>query len=72
MVITIDYVEHMGLEIITQVMIKLPPLSLLVQAGLPRSSGAGCVASNPANSNVQNVPSFRRWRLEMKPSPLGT
>jgi hypothetical protein len=31
------------------------------------------VDSIPANSNAQNVPSFRRWRLgfEMKLSPFG-
>ena len=33
------------------------------------SSGAGGVGSIPANSNVQNVPSFRRWLFEMKFSP---
>jgi hypothetical protein len=29
--------------------------------GIPCSSGAGGVGSNPANSDAQNVPSFRRW-----------
>jgi hypothetical protein len=28
------------------------------------------VGSIPANSNAQNVPSFRRWRFEMKLSPF--
>jgi hypothetical protein len=28
------------------------------------------VGSIPANSNAQNVPSFRRWRVEMKLSPF--
>jgi hypothetical protein len=27
------------------------------------------VGSIPANSDAQNVPSFRRWRFEMKLSP---
>jgi hypothetical protein len=30
----------------------------------------GGVGSMPANSDAQNVPSFRRWRFEMKPSPF--
>ncbi len=28
------------------------------------------MGSIPANSDAQNVPSFRRWRFEMKLSPL--
>ncbi len=28
------------------------------------------VGSIPANSDAQNVPSFRRWRIEMKLSPV--
>jgi hypothetical protein len=36
---------------------------------MPCSSGAGGVGSIPANSDAQNVPSFRRWRFEMKLSP---
>jgi hypothetical protein len=28
------------------------------------------VGSIPANSDAQNVPSFRRWRFEMKLSPF--
>jgi hypothetical protein len=30
------------------------------------SSGAGGVGSNPANSDAQKLPSFRRWRFKMK------
>jgi hypothetical protein len=37
---------------------------------MPCSSGAGGVGSIPANSDAQSVPSFRRWRFEMKPSPF--
>jgi hypothetical protein len=29
------------------------------------------VGSIPANPDAQNVPSFRRWRFEMKLSPFG-
>jgi hypothetical protein len=32
----------------------------------PAPLGAGGVGSIPANSDAQNVPSFRRWRFEMK------
>jgi hypothetical protein len=41
-------------------------------AGILCSSGAGGVGSIPANSDrgEQNVPSFRRWRFEMKLSPF--
>ncbi len=35
----------------------------------PAPLGAGGVGSIPANSDAQNVPSFRRWRFEMKLSP---
>ncbi len=33
----------------------------------PERAGVGSI---PANPNAQNVPSFRRWRFEMKLSPL--
>ncbi len=33
-------------------------------------SGADGVGSIPANSDAQNVPTFRRWRFEMKLSPF--
>ncbi len=39
------------------------------KAHIPCSSGAGGVGSIPANPDAQNVPSFRRWRFEMKLSP---
>ncbi len=35
----------------------------------PAPLGAGGVGSIPANSDAQNVPSFRRWRFVMKLSP---
>jgi hypothetical protein len=34
---------------------------------LPEQAGVGSI---PANPDTQNVPSFRRWRFEMKLSPL--
>ncbi len=37
---------------------------------IPCSTGAGGVGSIPANPDAQNVPSFRRWRFEMKLSPF--
>jgi hypothetical protein len=39
---------------------------------IPCSSGAGGpgVVSIPAHSDAHNVPSFRRWRFEMKLSPF--
>ncbi len=40
------------------------------KARIPCSSGAGGVGSIPANPDAQNVPSFRRWRFEMKLSPF--
>ncbi len=37
---------------------------------LPFSSRAGNVGSIPANSDAQYVPSFLRWRFDIKLSPL--
>ncbi len=34
---------------------------------LPERAGVGSI---PANPDAQNVPSFRRWRFEMKLSPF--
>ncbi len=47
-------------------------LAQLAKAGMPCSSGAGGVGSIPANSDAQNVPSFRPWRFEMKLGPFLT
>jgi hypothetical protein len=38
----------------------------MAKAGISCFSGAGGVGSIPANSDELNVPSFRRWRFEMK------
>jgi hypothetical protein len=43
---------------------------MILKARIPCSSGAGGVGSIPANSDAQNVPSFRRWGFEMKLSPF--
>jgi hypothetical protein len=42
----------------------------LAKADNPCSSGAGGAGSILANSNAQNVLSFRRWRFEMKLGPF--
>ena len=44
----------------------MSPVAELVRADIPCSPEAGCVGSIPANSDAQNVPSFRHWRFEMK------
>ncbi len=41
-----------------------------VKADIPCSLGGGWRGFIPANSDAQNVPSFRRWRFEMKLSPF--
>jgi hypothetical protein len=48
------------------------PIALLAKASIPCSSGAAGVRSIPANSDAQNVPSFRRWLFKMKLSPYNT
>jgi hypothetical protein len=48
----------------------LIPRSQKIKAGIPCSSGAGRRGSIPAISDAENVPSFRRWRFEMKLSPF--
>jgi hypothetical protein len=48
----------------------MPPLAYLANAGISCSFGEGGVGSIPANSDAQNVPSFCRWRFEMKLSPF--
>jgi hypothetical protein len=41
-----------------------------MEGRIPCSTGAGGVGSIPVNPDAQNVPSFRRWRFEMKLSPF--
>jgi hypothetical protein len=50
--------------------LKRPPLAYLAKAGMPCSAWAGGVDSIPANSDAQNVPSFRCWWIEMNLSPF--
>jgi hypothetical protein len=45
-------------------------INLVGEGRIPCSTGAGGVGSIPANPDALNVPSFRRWRFEMKLSPL--
>ena len=45
------------------------PRGRVVKTGIPCSSGAGDVGSIPANFDARYLPSFRRWRFEMKLSP---
>jgi hypothetical protein len=48
----------------------LPTVAEWSRRTYPAPLGAGGVGSIPANSDAQNVPSFRRWRFEIKLSPL--
>ena len=54
--------QHICLHIILHILGR--------KARIPCSSRAGGVGSIPANPDAQNVPSFRRWRFEMKLSPF--
>jgi hypothetical protein len=62
--------QKLEMTIYRQLIIRLFPLPSWRKARIPCSSGAGGVGSIPANSDAQNVPSFRRWRFEMKLSPF--
>ena len=48
----------------------MPAVAERLRQAYPAPLGAGGVGSIPANSDAQNVPSFRRWRFEMKLSPF--
>jgi hypothetical protein len=61
--------EPLWQERTQEILICLPP-SLVGEGRIPCSTGAGGVGSIPANPDAQNVPSFRRWRFEMKLSPF--
>ena len=52
------------LRTVAKDIILMSPVAELIKADIPCSSGAGSVGSIPANSDAQNVPSFRRWRLK--------
>jgi hypothetical protein len=52
----------------------MPPVAerLLVRRAYPALLERAGVGSIPASSDAQNVPSFRRWRFELKLSPFRT
>ncbi len=44
----------------------MPPVAERVRRAYPALLERAGVGSIPASSNAQNVPSFRRWRFEIK------
>ncbi len=48
----------------------MPPVAERLRRAYPALTERDGVGSIPANSDAQNVPSFRRWRFEMKLSPF--
>jgi hypothetical protein len=44
----------------------MPPVSERLRRAYPALLERAGVGSIPANSDAQNVPSFRRWQFEMK------
>ncbi len=50
----------------------MPPVAERLRRAYPALPEQAGVGSIPANSDAQNVPSFRRWRFEVKLSPLYT
>jgi hypothetical protein len=50
----------------------MPPVAERLRRAYPALLDRAGVGSIPANSDAQNVPSFRRWRFEMKLSPFTT
>ncbi len=48
----------------------MPPVAERLRRAYPALPERASVGSIPANSDAQNVPSFRRWRLERKLSPF--
>jgi hypothetical protein len=66
-------VTYQKLTYLYQILIyHMSPPSLVGKGGHTLLFGAGGVGLIPANSDAQNVTSFRRWRrrLEMKLSPF--
>ncbi len=60
-----------NLEKFRQNLDQLPTVAEWSRRTYPAPLEAGGVGLIPANSDAQNVPSFRRWRFAMKLSPLG-
>ncbi len=50
----------------------MPPVAERLRRAYPALLERAGVGSIPANSDAQNVPSFRRWRFELKISPFRT
>ncbi len=48
----------------------MPAVAERLRLAYPAPPGRAGVGSIPANPDAQNVPSFRRWRFEMKLSPF--
>jgi hypothetical protein len=48
----------------------MPAVAERLRRAYPTLTERAGVGSIPANPDARNVPSFRRWRLEMKLSPL--
>jgi hypothetical protein len=48
----------------------MPPVAERLRQAYPALPERAGVGSTPANSDAQHVPSFRRWRFEMKLSLL--
>ncbi len=48
----------------------MPAVAQRLRRAYPAPLGRAGVGSIPANPDALNVPSFRRWRFEMKLSPL--
>jgi hypothetical protein len=49
---------------------QMPAVAERLRRAYPALTERAGVGSIPANPDAQNVPSFRRWRLEMKSSPF--
>ncbi len=52
--------------------LQMPPVAERLRQAYPALLERAGVGSIPANSDAQNVPSFCRWRFEMKLSPVAT
>jgi hypothetical protein len=48
----------------------MPAVAERLRRAYPAPMGRAGVVSIPANPDARNVPSFRRWRFEMKISPF--
>jgi hypothetical protein len=60
----------MDIQVVSIWIYCMPTVAEWSRRTYPIPLGAGGEGSIPANSDTQNVPSFRRWRFEMKLSPF--